>query len=150
MSNIAQMVNVLQAVILTDREKMVLTPTYHVFEMYKVHQGATLIPLDLKTPEYEFGGKSIPAVSASASRDSDGRVHLSLVALDPNQPIEFVVKMKAKSISGRIITAEAMNAHNTFDSPDAVTPVAFTDFVSKADQLAISLPAKSVLMLEIQ
>ena len=73
MSNIAQMVNVLQAVILTNGEKMVVTPTYHVFEMYKVHQGATLIPIDLKSPEYQFGEKSVPAVSASASRDSAGR-----------------------------------------------------------------------------
>ena len=68
--NIAQMINVLQAMILTDKEKMVLTPTYHVFEMYNVHQGATLIPLEVKSPDYELNGKSVPSVHATASRDA--------------------------------------------------------------------------------
>src|SRR5213080_4429425 len=77
MANIAQMVNVLQAMILTDKEKMVLTPTYHIFEMYKVHQGARLIPVELTAPEYRFGQSSIPSLHASASRDQAGRLHLS-------------------------------------------------------------------------
>jgi alpha-N-arabinofuranosidase len=153
MSNIAQMINVLQAMILTDKEKMVLTPTYHVFEMYKVHQGATLIPLDLKTADYKLGEKSIPAISASASRDGSGKVHLSLVALDPNQPSHVSVSLSglpAKNISGRILTAAAINTHNTFNSPDAVKPVAFTGFALESGHLNISLPAKSVVTLEIQ
>jgi alpha-N-arabinofuranosidase len=153
MSNIAQTINVLQAMILTDKEKMVLTPTYHVFEMYKAHQGAALIPLELKTPEYNFGDKSIPALSASASRDSSGRLHLSIVSLDPHRPSQVALKvngMRVKSMSSRIVTATAMNAHNTFATPDAVNPVAFTNFTMQTDQITLSLPAKSVVMLEIQ
>ena len=83
MANIAQMVNVLQAMILTDGTKMVLTPTYHVFEMYKVFQNATSLPVHLATPDYAFGGETIPAVSASAARDAAGKVHLALVNVLP-------------------------------------------------------------------
>ena len=72
MANIAQVVNVLQALILTDREKMVLTPTYHVFRMYRVHQGATLLPVDLAAREYVVGQSAVPSLSASASRDGEG------------------------------------------------------------------------------
>ena len=79
MANIAQTVNVLQAMILTEREKMLLTPTYHVFEMYKVHHDATRLPLDLESPDYEFDGRKMPALSVSASRDEDGNVHVSIV-----------------------------------------------------------------------
>ena len=86
MTNIAQTVNVLQAMILTEQggDRLILTPTYHVFEMYKVHQDATLLPLTLTSDEYTFGDTTIPAISATASRDSAGRVHLSLSNADPN------------------------------------------------------------------
>src|SRR5215213_313816 len=76
MANIAQMINVLQAMMLTDKEKLVLTPTYHVFRMYSVHQGATLIPVDLSAPEYKLSDTSVPSLSASASRDSEGRLQV--------------------------------------------------------------------------
>ena len=85
MANIAQTINVLQAMILTDKEKMLLTPTYHVFEMYKVHQDATLIPVELKAPEYKLGDSIVPMLHASASRDAAGKMHLSIVNLDPNR-----------------------------------------------------------------
>ena len=83
MANIAQLVNVLQALILTEGDKMVLTPTYHVFEMYQVHHDATFLPVDVTTDNTTLGAETLPAVSASASRDAQGRVHLSLVNLDP-------------------------------------------------------------------
>ena len=89
MTNIAQMVNVLQAMVLTDKEKMVVTPTYHVFRMFRVHQGATMMPVDLSTPEYKLADAAVPALSVSASRDSAGRLHLSLVNLDPNRAAEI-------------------------------------------------------------
>ncbi len=87
MANIAQLVNVLQALILTEGEKMILTPTYHVFDMYQVFHDTTSVPVDLITDKYRFGaGTPLPAVRVSASRDSEGRMHLSLANLDPNGP----------------------------------------------------------------
>jgi len=83
MANLAQTVNVLQALILTDKEKMLLTPTYHVFDMYKVHHDATWLPLQVNTPDYVLGDVKVPAVNASASRDKNGAVHITLVNLDP-------------------------------------------------------------------
>jgi alpha-N-arabinofuranosidase len=151
-ANIAQMVNVLQAMILTDGTKMTVTPTYWVFEMYKVHQGATSLPVELTTPDYVLGGNKIPAVSASASRDTAGKVHLSLVNTDPNRPITVSCQLEgvaAKTVTGRVLTATTMSAHNTFDAPNAVQPVAFTGASLNGATLTIALPAKSVVVLEL-
>ena len=153
MANIAQTVNVLQAVILTDKEKMLLTPTYHVFEMYKVHQGATLIPVELTAPEYKLGQATVPALHASASRDKAGKLHLSIVNLDPNRAAQVSTKISGasgKSITGRVLTAPAINTVNTFDKPDAVKPASFTGIKVQGDQITLSLPSKSVVVLEIQ
>ncbi len=128
MANIAQTVNVLQAVILTDGARMLLTPTYHVFEMYKVHQGATLIPVEFTSPSYTYGQATIPALHASASRDASGRVHLSLVNLDANRAAEISIKIAGttgRNTSGRLLTAPAVNSINTFDRPDVVKPRPF-------------------------
>jgi alpha-N-arabinofuranosidase len=152
MANIAQMINVLQAVILTDNEKMVLTPTYHVFEMFKVHQGATAIPFDLKTPDYQHGEEHIPAVSASASKARDGKVHVSFTNTNPNAPITVscqLAGLAAKSVAGRVLTAPAINSHNTFASPHVVEPAAFNDAKLSGDTLSVTLPAKSVVVLEL-
>ena len=153
MANIAQMVNVLQAMILTDKEKMVLTPTYHVFEMYKVHQDAALLPVELTTPDYKMGGKTVPSLHASASRDKAGRIHLSLVNLDPHHDLPVAVKLagaEAKTVTGRVLTAASMDAHNTFENPDAVKPSSFAGFERKGGDIALALPAKSVVIMEIQ
>ena len=153
MANIAQTVNVLQAVILTDKEKMILTPTYYVFEMYKAHQGATLIPLELTAPEYKLGQANVPALHASASRDKEGKLRLSIVNLDPNRPAQVSTKIvgaSAKRITGRLLTAPAMNTVNTFDKPDGVKPARFTGMQVQGDQITLSLPSKSVVVLEIQ
>ena len=153
MANIAQAVNVLQAVILTDGGKMLRTPTYHVFEMYKVHQGATLIPVELVAPEYKHGGSAVPSLHASASRDAAGRLHLSVVNLDPNRAAQVSLKVAgaaAKNIKGRVLTAPAMNTVNTFDKPDAVKPAPFTATQAQGEQITLTLPSKSVVVLEIQ
>jgi alpha-N-arabinofuranosidase len=153
MANIAQMVNVLQAMILTDKEKMVLTPTYHVFEMYKVHQDATLLPVELTTPDYKMGEMTVPSLHVSASRDRAGRIHLSLVNLDPRHDAPTTIKLigtEAKTVAGRVLTAASMDAHNTFENPDAVTAVPFTGFDRKGGDITLALPAKSVVMMEIQ
>jgi alpha-N-arabinofuranosidase len=154
MANIAQMINVLQAMILTDKEKMILTPTYHVFEMFKVHQGGTFLPIDLQTPDYTSGSHSIPAVSASASRDEKSKaVYLSLVNTNPGEPVSLTCKLAGvapKSVAGRILTAPEMNAHNTFEAPNTVHPESFTGAQIEGDTLRLVLPPKSVVMLDLQ
>ncbi|HEX9425259.1 MAG TPA: alpha-N-arabinofuranosidase [Pyrinomonadaceae bacterium] len=156
MANIAQMVNVLQSMILTNKEKMILTPTYHVFEMYKVHQGATLIPLDVTAPEYTFSGTSsgasVPSVHASASRDKAGKLHISIVNLDPNRSARISIRISgpaAANVTGRILTAPAMNTVNTFDNPDAVSPAPLRDLKVQSNQVGLTLPSKSVVVLEM-
>jgi alpha-N-arabinofuranosidase len=153
MANIAQTINVLQAMILTDKGRMLLTPTYHVFEMYKVHQNATLIPVELTAPEYKFGDASVPAVHVSASRETGGKIYLSLVNLNPNRNAQIAAKLtgaNVKSVAGRILTATAMNTHNTFDAPETIKPAAFNDATVSGEELKLTLPGKSVVVLEIQ
>ena len=153
MANIAQMVNVLQAMILTDKEKLILTPTYYVFKMYKVHQGATLIPVDLTAPEYKVDQASVPALSASASRDKEGRLHLSIVNLDPNSSAEISTTFSGatiKSVTGEVLTASRMNAMNTFENPNTIKPTSFSGYKLQGSQLTLSIPAKSVVVLELR
>ena len=153
MAAIAQMVNVLQAMVLTDKERMVLTPTYYVFRMYRVHQGATLIPTDLSAPEYKMDQASVPSVSASASRDKDGKLHLSVVNLDPNRPAEITAKVAGsavRSVTGEVLTAAAMNAMNTFASPNAIRPATFSGYKIQDSQVTLTVPPKSVVVLELQ
>ncbi len=158
MANIAQTVNVLQAMILTEPDgadgggRMVLTPTYHVFEMFKVHQDATLLPLDIQCDAYEFGGASLPSVSASASRDAAGVVHVTLANLNPNAAVALACDLRGaagKRIIGRVLTADAMDAHNTFEQPDAVRPQPFMGAARTDGGFTLELPAKSVVVLAI-
>lgn len=154
MSNIAQMINVLQAMILTDGPRMVRTPTYWVFEMFKVHQGGTVLPLDLATPDYAFNGQTVPAVSGSATRAAGGGpIHLSLANADPHRAIEVSCALAGVSptgVSGRVLTAPDMTAHNTFDAPDTVKPVAFDGARLADGKLTVTLPPKSVVVLELR
>ena len=153
MANIAQTVNVLQAMILTEGDKMVLTPTYHVFEMYKVHQDATLLPLDLDCGAYEFEGEQIPSLSASASRGEDGVVHLSLCNLNPNSAVDVSCEVRgvvARSLEGRVLTAERMTAHNSFDKPETVRPVRLEGVALEAGKMLIPMPPKSVAVLTLR
>lgn len=155
MANIAQTVNVLQAMVLTDEDsdRLLLTPTYHVFEMYKVHHDATLLPLDLSSDDYAFGDERIPAISATASRDASGRVHISLSNSDP--AVAHTVSgalhgMTVGEIDGRILTADSIDAHNTFDAPEQVRPMPFNAYRMAGEQLTIEMPAKSIVTLTIQ
>ena len=152
MANIAQMINVLQSMILTDKEKMLLTPTYQVFEMLKVHQGATSLPLELTSPDYVVGENKIPAVSASASRDAAGKIHVSLTNADAKNAITLECKLtgtSAKSVSGTVLTAPSFTSHNTFAEPNAVVPKPFDGATLTGDSLHVTLPAKSVVILEL-
>jgi alpha-N-arabinofuranosidase len=153
MANIAQTVNVLQAMVLTDKERMLLTPTYHVFEMYNIHQDATLLPSELTCADFTSGDDKIPGLSASASRDSSGRVHLTLCNLNPGAPAELTCELqglKPSRVEGRVLTASEMQAHNTFDMPDVVKPAEFKDAKLQEGGLAVRLPAKSVVVLALE
>jgi len=152
MANIAQTVNVLQSVILTEDEKMILTPTYHVFEMLKGHQDATRLAVDLKSDDYSFEDRSIPALSVAASRNREGRVLLSLCNCDPNQALDLSCQLRGievSSIGGRILTADAMTAHNTFDRPERVRPAAFEGARLSGGTLHLTLPSMSVVALDL-
>ena len=153
MSAIAQMVNVLQAMILTDGSKMVKTPTYWVYDMYKPWQDATVLPIKIDTPWYAKGKFTLPAVSGSAVKATDGVVHVALSNVDPNQPNTVTIALdglNAATVSGSVLTAPEMNAHNTFDAPDAVRPTAFTGARIESGKLVVTLPAKSVVVLALR
>jgi alpha-N-arabinofuranosidase len=152
MTNIAQTVNVLQAVILTEGARMILTPTYHVYEMYKVHQNATLLPVELITGRCEHEGEDISQVSGAASLDDQGRIHVTLCNISLKEPVEIhcdIEGFKVRNITGRVLTAPSMNIHNTFDSPLRIKPAAFLDFELKSGGLKANLPPMSVIVLEI-
>lgn len=154
MANIAQIVNVLQSMILTDGPKMVLTPTYYVFEMYNVHQDATFLPLDLQCQQRNVrDDRIIPMVSVTASRDKDGVVHISLANVDLEESQSIAIDLgsiRPQSVSGRILTAENINSYNTFDSPNKVTPADFKGAKANGSSLQVELPAKSIVTLTIK
>jgi alpha-N-arabinofuranosidase len=153
MANIAQTVNVLQSVILTHGDSMLLTPTYHVFDLYTVHHDAVLLPSPLSDARYEFDGASVPAISATASRDALGRIHVTLSNLDPRNGRVVDIQLRGARVSrlsGRILTAASMTAYNTFDNPSAVQPAPFTGARRAGETLRVALPPKCVVMLELQ
>lgn len=153
MAAIAQMVNVLQAMLLTDGAKMVKTPTYWVFDLYKPWRDAISLPISLTSPWYHKDEVAVPAASASAVRDAAGQVHVALVNLDPNRAMPATISMtglQATQATGRIVTAAAMDAHNSIDRPDTVTPQPFTGARVAESVLSVTLPAKSVLVLDLR
>jgi alpha-N-arabinofuranosidase len=153
MANISQINNVLQAMILTKAEKMIVTPTYYVFEMYKVHQGAKLLPSDITCNPYKSGLETLASISASASKDKSGKIHISICNLNPEEPAQIECSLEGfevKKAAGRILTAEAMNAHNTFEKPDAVKPVEFKGIEIKDGKILAAIPSKSVVVLAVE
>jgi alpha-N-arabinofuranosidase len=152
MSNIAQMINVLQAIILTKDKEMVLTPTYYVFKLYNVHQEAQVLPIEIKCGKYTSGDKSLDAINASASI-KDGVVSITLCNLDPvnAQDISFDIQgSKATKVSGKIVTASKINAYNDFGKKDEVGIVDFKNAKLANGQVTASIPAKSVVLIQLQ
>jgi alpha-L-arabinofuranosidase len=150
MANIAQTVNVLQAMILTEGEKMLLTPSYHVFDMLKGHQDATLLPLDLDVPAYQQGNESLPTISASASKAANGEILLTLCNLHPTEAIHLDCRLDTaiSSIKGQILLGDAIQAHNSFDNPNRVEPKPYTGAILQdSQQISFDLPPASVLAL---
>lgn len=154
MANIAQTVNVLQSMVLTDEDKMLLTPTYHVFRMYKVHQDAERVSLDLDTKMLSVDGEKYPQVSVSASKAADGTVNISLCNLDKDNDVEVDFELRGIELlghmTGEVITSKKMNDHNTFEDPDKVKPVQFTGFKTTEDAVKVTLPPMSVVMLSVR
>jgi len=151
MANLAQTVNVLQAVILTKDEKMLLTPTYHIMKMYNVHQDATLIPVSFDSPKYLFKNESLPAISVSASKDKNGLSHFSIVNIDSQKEHTIEIdcsNFELKNFKGEILTSKKLQDHNTFESPNNIVPKEFKDFKFKNGHLVFTIPPFSVIVLE--
>ena len=152
MANITQMVNVLQAMVLTDGLRMLRTPTYHVFRLYRPFQGAHMLPVEMHAPAYRYEGQATPSLSLSAALDADGVVHIGLANMDPSRAAGVEVTLRGLDqggVSGQILTADAMDAHNTFDQPDALTPRPFAGARWEGARLLIEAPAKSVIVLAL-
>ena len=152
-ANLAQCINVLQAVILTNDEKIVLTPTYHVMEMYNVHQDALMLPLEVTCNDYAMSDKKLKAISASASRDKNGTVHISIVNIDAKNSQDVTVDITgiaAKSLTGRILRSEKLQDYNSFDNPDKVKPAPFNGATISGSTLTLKMPAFSVVVLELK
>lgn len=153
MANLAQAINVLQSVILTNEEKMILTPTYHVMKMYNVHQDAELLPLDIKNILYKKDNRELPAISASASKDKNGAIHISLVNIDPTKTNTVTLTVRGSAfneLNGTILSSPKLQDYNTFDNPNKIKPTAFRGFTKKGDQLTVMLPPFSVVVLELK
>jgi len=153
LANIAQMVNVLQSIILTKDDKILLTPTYHIYDMYKVHQDAANLPVEILSPNYTFGTESVPALSVSASKDKQGAIHVSIVNMDPKNDIETscnLIGAIGKTVTGQILTANDVAAYNTFEKPNNVVLAAFTSAKLDKGVLKLKAPAKSVITVEIK
>ena len=153
MANLAQTVNVLQAVVLTREEKIILTPTYHVMEMYNVHQDATMLPLNISSGDYTMGSEKLKAVSASASMDKNKVMHISVVNIDSKKDQEILIDLKGAkpvSVTGRILTSPQLQDHNTFDNPDKIKPAVFKGASLSGNMLKLKLPPFSVVVLEVK
>ena len=152
MANLAQTVNVLQAVVLTEGNKMILTPTYHVMEMYKEHQDAVLVPLQLKTDDYGYNGEYLPAISASASINKEGITHISLVNIDLHNSKNITISMlkEYKQVSGRILKSDKVQDHNAFTDPKKIKPIDFKEATLKKDKITIDVPPFSVVVLTLE
>ena len=154
MANIAQAINVLQSVILTKGEQMVLTPTYYVFKMYKVHQDADLLPIDISCGDYTVGDKSIKTISSTVSKDSTGLIHITLSNVNPNEPAKVQIKLEGTEqrefTRGEIITGKEMNSYNDFGKQEEVTLKNFYQVNLNGNETNVELPSKSIVMIELK
>jgi len=152
MANLAQTANVLQALVLTDGPRMLLTPTYHVFEMYAVHKDAAAAPVTVECAAVGPDGRQVPAISVSASVNDAGVVHVSLCNLDPVATWETEILLPGRSVgsvAGRALTGPSLNAQNTFERPAGVRPVGFSEFTPRDGGLTVRLPPASVVTLAV-
>jgi alpha-N-arabinofuranosidase len=153
MANIAQMVNVLQAMILTDGPRMVKTPTYYAFLMYRPFQGATALPVTVSTPNYSAGSQTIPAIDVTAARGADGKIYVGLINTDAHQGGDIVLTLDARAggaVSGQLLTGRDMDSRNALGQLEQVHPVPFAGVRWSSGKLQVKIPAKSIAVLAIQ
>ena len=151
-ANIAQMINVLQALILTDKEKMVLTPTYYVYKLYLPFQDATFVPVTFEAGWYTQGDVALPRVDAIAAKDTNGKLWLEITNLDPNQPVEVeagLAGITPKSATGETLTAPRVDSVNTFDAPNTVAPKPIS-VKAQGGKLVLKLEPKSVTVVSVE
>ncbi len=152
MTAIAQTINVLQAMILTKDDKILLTPTYYAFKMYVPFQDSTSLPLDVTSPTLTSGGKTIPAINASAAKGKDGKTYIGLANMNPDDDVKLTVdlgSLKATKVSGEVLTAPKMDARNEMGVPATVVPVSYKGGKISGSKLTLSLPAKSVVVVKL-
>ncbi|HZU50277.1 MAG TPA: alpha-L-arabinofuranosidase C-terminal domain-containing protein [Sphingomicrobium sp.] len=151
-SNIAQMVNVLQAMILTDGPRMVRTPTYYVYRMYVPFHDATLVPVAFDPGSYIFGTISVPQVDAVAARDKAGNLWLATINVDPDKPAHFVASISgisARDAAGELLTSSRVDAHNSFESPNTVIPRTFAGHVARGT-VEFDLPPAAIAVVQVR
>ena len=146
------MINVLQTMIMTDKEKMVLTPTYYVFKMYVPFQDSTFLPVKFDSGTYTHGNISLPRVDAIAAKGKEGRLWVEVTNLDPNEGVEIelnVIGITAKSASGETLTGPKVDSINTFDAANIVAP---KPILAKAQggKLNLKLDPKSVSVFSVE
>lgn len=153
MTNIAQIVNVLQAMILTEGANMVLTPTYHVFDMYKVHQDAHLLESHYVSPSYKMGDEEIPQLSLSSSIGDEGHIHVSACNLSHADSLNVELDLQGivnAAVSGQVlVSSDALDAHNSFDNPNQVAPKELEGIKVEQGNVSFTLPAASVAVITI-
>ena len=153
MANIAQTINVLQAMLLTKNDQMVKTPTFYVFKMYTVHHDATLLPSDVTCDQYTYGDESVPAISTSASKDASGKIHVTISNLDPNSSKAVTCELRgtAKVVfaRGSIVTGNKINSYNDFGKAEEVSLNDFKDVKVNGNLVTVNMPSKSVVMIEL-
>ena len=152
MANIAQMINVLQSMIITDGPKMVLTPTYYVFKMYVPFQDSTFVPVTFDVGTYTQGNITLPRVDAIAAKDKSGKLWLEVTNVDPNEPADVEVNVTGTTVgsaSGESLTAPQVDSINTFDVPGTVIPKPISAKVEDG-RLTLHVGPKSVTVVSIE
>lgn len=153
-ANIAQTVNVLQAMIRTEGDQMYKTPTYHVFDMYKPHMDAMLVPVHVEADSYTHNGESIPAISTTVSKNEDGQINITVSNVHASRAQKVTFDLRGtnvrKVINGRILTADTINAVNTIEDPDNVSPESFNEATIRNGKLTLTLPSKSLVALSLE
>jgi alpha-N-arabinofuranosidase len=148
-ANIAQMVNVLQAMILTDAEKLVLTPTYHVFRLYVPFQDATFVPVTFDAGSYVNGDIKLPRGDAIAAKDKNGKIWLAVTNVHPSEPTRFELTTRAKRAAGHVLSGPKVDSVNTFKAPTTVAPKPFVAN-SSGTKIVLNVPPHSVAVVALE